>query len=165
MPQHSHNTVPFQHKKFKIVVVCDHLQSPANIGAIFRLCDAFGVSELLFTNKPDLTSSRLKRTARTTEQHVEFKVTDDIIASIKGFHDKGYVSVALEITESSIPLTKLATLIQDRSVLIIGNEKHGVSDEVLALAQYACHIDMFGKNSSMNVAQATAIALYELTKH
>ena len=51
------------------------------------------------------------------------------------------------------------------SMRTIGNERQGVSERILKQVQEVVHIEMFGKNSSMNVAQATAIALYELTKH
>jgi tRNA G18 (ribose-2'-O)-methylase SpoU len=47
----------------------------------------------------------------------------------------------------------------------LGNERLGVSEQLLKQVQHTAHIEMFGANSSMNVAQATAIALYELTKH
>ena len=49
-----------------------------------------------------------------------------------------------------------------RSVMVIGNEKDGVSEELLALCQTSIHIPMYGVNTSMNVAMATAIAVYGL---
>ena len=49
-------------------------------------------------------------------------------------------------------------------VLIIGNENHGVSDDLLRQSDIVLHIEMYGNNSSMNVTHAAAIALYELTK-
>jgi tRNA G18 (ribose-2'-O)-methylase SpoU len=48
--------------------------------------------------------------------------------------------------------------------LIIGNENFGLSKTVLDQCHDVLHIEMYGQNSSMNVVQATSIALYELCK-
>ena len=48
--------------------------------------------------------------------------------------------------------------------MLIGNEIDGISETFLKKSHQVIHIEMFGKNSSMNVVQATGIALYELTK-
>ena len=47
--------------------------------------------------------------------------------------------------------------------LIAGSEVSGISPELLEAAHQTAHIEMYGTNSSMNVVQATAIGLYELT--
>ena len=51
---------------------------------------------------------------------------------------------------------------QQKIALVIGNEQLGISAEVLELVQQTIHIEMFGKNSSMNVVQAAGIGLYSL---
>jgi tRNA G18 (ribose-2'-O)-methylase SpoU len=165
MLQHTHESTPVSTKKNTIILLCDGLQSPANIGAIFRLCDAFGVVEVVFNSPIDLSSNRLKRTARNTEKTVRYHIIGDIEATLLEFQQKNYTTVALEISENSVPLSQISTLEKKKLVLIIGNERTGVSEKILKNVQFVSHIEMFGTNSSMNVAQATAIALYELTKH
>ncbi|MDX1463908.1 MAG: TrmH family RNA methyltransferase [Marinirhabdus sp.] len=165
MTQHTHRTVPFSPKENDIYLLCDGIQSPANIGAIFRLCDAFGVKEIVFSQQPDLTSNRLKRTARNTENRTVYRVTDDMIGTLDMVSQKGYHTMALEISEHSIQLPKANALNHKKIALLIGNERSGVSAQLLNTVHEVVHIEMFGANSSMNVAQATAIALYELTKH
>lgn len=164
MLQHNHESTPFSDKKNNIVVLCDGLQSPANIGAIFRLCDAFGVAEVVFNTPIDLSSNRLKRTARNTEKIISYKIVEDLEAVLIKFQQKKYTTVALEISTNSVPLSKISNLKNDKIALVIGNERTGVSEKILRNVQHVTHIKMFGSNSSMNVAQATAIALYELTK-
>jgi tRNA G18 (ribose-2'-O)-methylase SpoU len=46
---------------------------------------------------------------------------------------------------------------------VVGSERNGIENEILKCANSIYHIPMFGQNSSMNVAQATSIALYEIT--
>ena len=165
MLQHDHASTPFIEKKHPVVVVCDGLQSPANIGAIFRLCDAFGVLELIFNNPIDLSSNRLRRTARNTYTTVKHTSSTNILETISKFQQDGFTVITLEISEKSVSIATLSTLSKQKMVLIIGNERTGVSEEILNNTNLIVHIPMYGKNSSMNVAQATAIALYELTKH
>ncbi|MFT4848262.1 MAG: tRNA G18 (ribose-2'-O)-methylase SpoU [Sediminicola sp.] len=160
--QHSHTTTPFSKNKFPLIVLCDGLNSPANIGGLFRVCEAFGVAQILFFNGSiDINSSRLKRTARETHKSVDYAICDDINTTVKAFIKKGYEIIALEISDISIPSESI-TLDKNAIVLVIGNERLGVSEEILALTSKHMHIEMYGKNSSMNVVQATGIALYTL---
>ncbi len=160
--QHSHTSTPFSNKIFPVVVLCDGLSSPANIGGLFRICEAFGVEQILFSNgNIDFNSSRLKRTARETYKSVDYAICDDITITLKGLIKKGYDIIALEISDISIPSERI-TLDKKAVVLIIGNEQFGVSEEILALTSKHMHIEMYGENSSMNVVQATGIALYTL---
>ncbi|QIE58476.1 TrmH family RNA methyltransferase [Rasiella rasia] len=165
MLQHNHKSTPFSEEKNDLILVCDNLQSPANIGAIFRLCDAFGVKKILSNVAFDMSSNRLKRTSRNTEKHIPFEITESLPARVVQLQQQGYVTIALEIATASIALPNLSLQSKQKIVLIIGNEKHGVSEELLSISDITTHIQMYGQNSSMNVAQATAIALYELTKH
>jgi len=71
--------------------------------------------------------------------------------------------VSLEITTDSRPI-HTHNFHQTPLALIIGDENHGISEAVLNQSDNVIHIDMFGQNSSMNVVQATSIALYEITK-
>lgn len=146
-----------------IILLCDHVKSPANIGAIFRLADAFAVSEIIFCGiSIDLTSSRLKKTARNTQESVRFHESETPIEKLKELHLKGYTSIALEITSQSIPIHSFDATDYDKLILVIGDERHGISPDVLNSTHHTLHIPMYGYNSSMNVAQATAIALYNL---
>lgn len=155
---HQHKNVDHQ-----IVLLCDHVKSPANIGAIFRLADAFQVSEIIFCGTSvDITSNRLKRTARNTQSMVRFHESESILKTLNQFHAESFISIALEITDKSMPIQNFQNTTSQNIVLIIGDENHGVSDAVLDTVHHTLHIPMYGANSSMNVAQATAIALYAL---
>ena len=161
--QHSHTTSPFSRNKFPITVICNGLQSPANVGSLFRICDAFGVQEIIFFNAViDFTSPRLRRTSRNTHERVPYLVKDHITSELKKLIDSGFTLIALEISSNSIPLEEL--LIPNQKIgLIIGNEKDGISPDVLEKVSQTIHIEMYGNNSSMNVVQATGIALHSIT--
>lgn len=160
--QHSHSTNPFLPKKFPVILICDGIQSPANVGGLFRLCDAFGIQEITFCNATiDFTSARLRKTSRNTHERVSYSVKDDIVSELKNVRKKGYYLIALEICDKSIPLEELS-IANQKIALIIGNEQHGISNDVLEEVKLTTHIEMFGSNSSMNVVQATGIALHSI---
>ena len=157
--QHIINT----HQK-EIILICDHISSPANQGALFRLADAFGVREILFVgSEPDLKSSRLKKTARNTHNTVPYSYFEAEQELLNYLKDLEYNLIALEITNDSKPITQI-DMKQKKLAILLGNEQHGVQNIFLSKANEVAHIPMFGSNSSMNVAQAAAIALFELTR-
>ena len=162
--QLSHNQFVLSSHSKEIIILCDHIHSPANQGAIFRLADAFGVKEILFIGAPiDIQSARLKKTARSTQQHITYSHHECVTTQLKHLQEEGYQCLALEITDASIPISQLS-ITQDKIVLILGNEQEGVSQDVLKDVDKVMHIPMYGQNSSMNVAQAAAIALYHISQ-
>jgi tRNA G18 (ribose-2'-O)-methylase SpoU len=162
--QLSHSSNPFTKQQFPIVLICDGVKGPANIGSIFRIAEGFGVQEIIFGNADiDFTSGRLKKTARDTHTKVPYSLSDDLQGVVSHFREGGYFIAALEITEQSIALGKFNWNRKDKLALIVGNEAHGVSESLLNVTDKVYHIELYGENSSMNVAQATSIALYELT--
>jgi len=163
--QLKHLNSSFSEFNFEIILLCDGVNSPANMGSLLRVADSFGVKKVLFSKVIiNIESSRLKRTARSTQKWVAIESNVDAQLVLKDYLDKGFVPVALEITETSIPLEKINFSDLEKVLLIIGDESSGVSDSILKACKFQTHITMFGKNSSMNVSQATAVALYEITK-
>ncbi|TYP74197.1 TrmH family RNA methyltransferase [Aquimarina intermedia] len=165
MTQQLHHTSDaFQKRAHPIVLICDHIGSPANIGSIFRLADSFGVSHIYFIGEHiAIESKRMERTARATHKIVSYDVLPDATSLLPELRGKGYAVVALEITDTSTPIHNYKINQEQPIALILGEENTGVSQELLAQADTSVHINMYGNNSSMNVAMATGIALYELT--
>jgi tRNA G18 (ribose-2'-O)-methylase SpoU len=88
----------------------------------------------------------------------------DGIDPLINLRDSGYQIVALEITNTSIPL-RLGSF-QQKTCLVIGNEKSGIPEDILDVAHCSYHIEMTGGHiSSLNVSVAASIALYEMTQY
>ena len=83
---------------------------------------------------------------------------------IDGLIRKGYRIISLELTTESLPINEVKFNLDMPIALIVGDERFGISDELLSKSHRVVHIEMFGHNSSMNVAQATNIALFEITR-
>ena len=163
MSQLTHYTSNFKKKKHPITLVCDNINNAPNIGSLFRIADAFGVEELIFCGDNIPIGKRMTKTSRSTEKYVSYRIEPNINEVVKSLKSSHYI-LSLEITDSSIDLTDFKLETDKPVALVLGDENFGVSDSVLKLSDTILHINMFGNNSSMNVVQATSIALYELVK-
>ena len=91
-------------------------------------------------------------------------MVSDLKTKILQLKAENYKIVSLEITNNSQALDSFQLPKNTPIALIVGDENFGVHEDILALSDAVVHITMFGQNSSMNVVQATNIALYEFTK-
>lgn len=106
----------------------------------------------------------MTKTSRSTEKYVNHSINEAIETQIQDLRANNYYLIALEITENSQALSEFKLQTKQPIALILGDENFGVSETILEQVDAVIHINMFGNNSSMNVVQATSIALYEITK-
>jgi tRNA G18 (ribose-2'-O)-methylase SpoU len=82
-----------------------------------------------------------------------------------GLHElkeMGFSTVAMALTDNSVPLDHTSLKKEARLALIMGTEGDGLSDATIAEADYVVRIPMFHQVDSLNVAAATAVAVWEL---
>ena len=106
---------------------------------------------------------KMIKTSRSTEKYVSYQLSKNILEVIENYKNS-HILIGLEITSSSLPLREFTFNTQKPLAIIVGNENFGISEQVLSHFDQTLHITMYGQNTSMNVVQATAIALYEITK-
>ena len=136
-----------------------------NVGALFRIADALGVEHLHLTGSSPLPPDpKIRRSARSAERHVPWSHAVDPLDVVSALKARGWRIVALELSTRSVPLDELAVAEGDRVCLVVGAENVGVSQALLDVADATVHISMRGHNSSMNVANACAIATYEIAR-
>lgn len=162
--QLTHQENQFERKTFPIVLVCDHIYFQQNIGSLFRISEAFGVENIIFLGRDiPLTPRKINKTSRSTHLHVPHTVIEETSELIDYLIKSNFEIIALEITSNSKPLKEVVIPQNKKIALLIGSEIDGISNELLKISNQIIHIEMFGKNSSMNVVQATSICLYEIT--
>lgn len=164
MKQLNHHNSNFKKKTHPITLVCDSITNAPNIGSLFRIADAFSIEKIIFCGENISLGKRMTKTSRSTEKFVNHITEIQIDKVIKNLKEANQYLIALEITESSTELSHYKLDTNQPIALILGDENFGVSDTILKQMDAVIHINMFGNNSSMNVVQATSIALYELTK-
>jgi tRNA G18 (ribose-2'-O)-methylase SpoU len=161
--QLKHQDSPFERKTFPITLVCDNIYFQQNIGSLFRICEAFGVEKIIFLGKNiPLNPRKINKTSRSTHLHVPYCIMAEIKDLIDYLLNSNFEIIALEITNTSKPLKEVSIPTSKKIALIVGSEVNGICNEILSISNQTVHINMFGENSSMNVVQATSIALYEL---
>ncbi len=148
-----------QKERTPISLLLDGLDNPRNIGMIFRLAEAARL-KCVYTYKMEglSNSKKLVRAARSADRYLDIR-TIKTLEEIKKLKAENEL-VGLEITTKSRSFT---TYHPARPVvLILGNEKTGISQELIDLSDQCIHIPMLGLKTSMNVAVATGIAVYHL---
>ncbi|PKQ46152.1 TrmH family RNA methyltransferase [Confluentibacter flavum] len=162
--QLTHYNTNFQKHKFPIILVCDNVTNAPNMGSLFRTADAFGIEKLILCGENIVLGRKIAKTSRATEKVVTYDIFESASKAVEDLKNAGYQIISLEITNSSQPIHSYTFSTENPIVLVIGDENFGVSEAILKNSDAIIHIDMFGQNSSMNVVQATNIALYEITK-
>ncbi|MFV8325839.1 TrmH family RNA methyltransferase [Flavobacterium sp. ZS1P14] len=161
--QLGHQDISFDRKTFPITLVCDNIYFQRNIGSLFRISEAFGVEKIIFLGKNiPLNPRKINKTSRSTHLHIPYSVIGETKELIDYLLATNYEIIALEITNTSKPLQEIVIPTSKKIALIVGSEINGICNEILTISNQTVHINMFGENSSMNVVQATSIALYEL---
>lgn len=162
--QLKHEENQFKETQFPITLVCDNIVFQQNIGSLFRIGEAFGIEKIIFLGKDiPLNPRKINKTSRSTHLHVPHSVIEEKDALISYLQENNYEIISLEIASTSKTLKEVILPSSKKIALVVGSEINGISEELLAISNQIVHINMFGQNSSMNVVQATSIALYEFT--
>jgi len=149
--------------KHPVCLLLNDFESPANVGSIFRLADAFGIEKIFLTGTSPVPPNRkMMRTSRATEKFVPYEYKESVEVVVNDLKSQSYRVISLEITSSSTNIRQLDLSKKDKVCLILGSENKGVNHQLLALSDETVHIPMLGENSSINVASACAIAVFEM---
>jgi tRNA G18 (ribose-2'-O)-methylase SpoU len=145
-----------------ITVVLDGVTQNYNIGAIFRLCDAFLVQQLVICGtKVNLRKRKLVQAAQGTQHWVPWSERQHAVEAIGNAKARGDWVVAAEQTTASLRPEQL--VVKFPVCLVLGGEHSGVSAEAMEAADAVVAIPMLGMANSLNVATAAAILLYWLS--
>ncbi len=144
----------------RLAVLLDSVAQPFNVGSIVRSAAAFGADHLwLCGNTAPLGHPGVSKTALGTQRLVEATVEPNPVAAAKAAASAGLRVVAVELADGAVPLHE-APLDGD-VCLAVGNEDHGCTAALLAVADAVAYIPLTGRVGSLNVAVAAAIAMAE----
>lgn len=130
-----------------------------NIGAIFRSAAALGIDGIALT----MTScDPLNRRAVRVSMGTVFQVPWTWIESPSQLRPMGFKTVALALTERSVPIDDVDLNRERRLAIVLGTEGDGLSDAVIGDADYVARIPMCHGVDSLNVAAASAVAFWQL---
>lgn len=139
------------------IIVADGLRTPENVGALIRLAANVGSTKVIIVGSDDMRENKIRRTACMAWDYVSLIRTE--AANLPELIPSDYSIVAIETAPDATSL--YATPLPRKVALLVGSEVHGVSPEVLSMCHECRYIPMTGPDTSMNVSQAAAVALFE----
>ncbi len=139
----------------ELVVACAPVRSNINLSRIVRVAGCSGVRRVIVCGHAKI----IGKIARDGADTVEVDVHRTLPPVLKELKQDGFQLVGLEQTTNSSSLHTFA--FPRRTALIVGNERAGLTDDVLVLLDHVVEIPVYGLPFSYNVATATAMALYE----
>lgn len=155
----------FEHQRHKpprelaearpLLLVCAPMRSNINLSRIARAASCCGLTEIICTGPAKLERS-IARDGADTIRIVTHRTLPPVL---KGLKQNGYHLVGLEQTTDSVDIHHYQ--FPRQTALVIGNERTGLTDDVLELLDDVVEIPVWGLPYSYNVATATAMALYE----
>ena len=145
-----------------LIVICDELSDPHNLGAIIRTAECAGAHGVIIPKRRSvgLTAVVAKASAGAVEYMKVAKV-NNITAAIQELKQKG-VWVFGTAAEGSIPMYQAD--LKGATAIVIGSEGDGMSRLVRENCDVTVHIPMSGKISSLNASNAASILLYEAVR-
>ena len=144
-----------------LLLICEHVEKPGNLGAMLRTADAAGVSAVIAARPvTDWGNPNVVRASKGTvfSVPVASSGTDEVVGWLA---ERGITLVATT-PDTDVLLTDLD--LTGPVALAVGSEKYGLSDELLAAADVRAKLPMAGRVNSLNVATTAAIALYEAVR-
>ncbi len=144
-----------------ISLLFDGVQNPDNFGAIIRSARAFGVKNVICGNGcADIYGRRVMRASMGAALHIGSTYVGDVVATCRKLADEGGRIIATLPSPTASSLFEFS--FRDGDVIVIGNEGHGISDAVIAVATDMLYIPMAEGQESLNAASAAAVILYEV---
>jgi tRNA G18 (ribose-2'-O)-methylase SpoU len=133
------------------------------VGAIFRSVAGIGADAVLITaNCSDPLYRRSIRVSMGTVLQVPWARIGDWESTRELFTENGFTVAALALAEGAISLRDFAGSRPERVALVLGTEGEGLTAEALAVSDVVVRIPMANGVDSLNVAAASAVALYAL---
>jgi TrmH family RNA methyltransferase len=154
--------IPSQNRKVSegLILAMDAIRDPGNLGTIIRLCDWFGVTQLVCS--------------MDTADCFNPKVVQATMGSIARVHVQ-YTNLSAYLKDASLPVyggvldgkNIYTSELPKNAIIVLGNEANGISGEIMKRLTHKITIPQFGashQTESLNVATATAILLSEFNR-
>ena len=140
-PESLYNSIP------RPIILADNLLTPDNMGSMIRLSDNIGASEL----------SRVRKCAASSKDNIKWYFTEENDLRKLVPSNKKIVAIETATNATNIYETELPA----DAAFIVGNESHGIHEEILNQCDMVVYIPIPGPTRSLNVSHAASVALFE----
>lgn len=145
-----------------LIVALDQATDPQNIGAILRSAAAFGAQAVIIPDKnaPEVTGAMAKAACGALERIAFIRVTN-LSRSLKTLKEEGFWSVGLD-GYADVMLSKID--LKGKTILVMGSEGSGLRRLTKEKCDFLAKIPISQAVESLNLSNATAVALYEIAR-
>ena len=147
----------------KKAMILESVRDPGNIGTIFRNAVALGVEKMIISSDcADIYSPKVVRASMGAIFKLDICVVDDLIETVENLKQDGRRVLATALDDKALVLGKDKVGADD--VIVLGNEGHGMSQKLIDACSDILFIPMNENTESLNVAMASAIIMWEISK-
>ncbi|GFH11335.1 SpoU_methylase domain-containing protein [Haematococcus lacustris] len=164
-------------RTYSVLPVVEGLYDMGNLSAVCRSADAFGMGAVHCIKhkldkykqsarqsgrpqrRPQRSHQRRQLTVRRADKWLDVQVWPDTPSCVTAIKAAGYQLVVTHLNAASIPIQEVDW--SRPTAFVLGNEKSGVSEEMVAAADHLAVIPMAGFVESFNISVAAALVMYE----
>lgn len=153
----------------KRIAILENVMNPTNIGAIFRSAAALGMDAVLMT--PGCSNPLYRRAIRVsmgTVFQIPWTFFDEELKwpydGMKILKNMGFKTAAMALTDNSVSIDNKELLSQEKLAIILGTEGEGLMAETIEASDYTVKIPMANGVDSLNVAAASAVAFWQISR-
>lgn len=149
--------------KSKLIVMCDQLEDPHNLGAILRTVDAVdGDGVIVGKHRGVGLTDTVAKVSTGAIHSVPVVQVTNLVKTLETLKDAGYWVIAAENGVNAVSYTDFN--VDMPIVLVVGSEGRGISRLVKEASDVLVTIPMNGTVNSLNVSVATGILLYDIMR-
>ena len=152
-------TKMLNHRQPELTVCLEKVHKPHNLAAIIRTADAVGVTDVHATWQDKAMKLSGNKSATGSQNWVNVHSHDSITDAVHALRAQGMQIIATNLSATAVDFREVDYT--KPTAILLGQEKTGITDEALALADQDVIIPMVGMCQSLNVSVASALILYE----
>ncbi|MGF7233048.1 TrmH family RNA methyltransferase [Arachidicoccus sp.] len=154
----------FNNRQTDLTIVFENVQDPHNISAVLRTCESVGIQDIYILNHtiplhPKFGKELGTRSSSSAWKWLTIHNFDNVLDCVQDLKENGFKLMATHLASDAIDLYDVD--FRKKIALIFGNERKGVSNQMLALCDGNFLIPQVGIIQSLNISVACAVSLYE----
>ncbi len=159
------NTLSYTKDTFDVrecerIIILDSLQDPGNVGTVIRTALALGYDRVILSDKSaDVLNPKTLRASMGALFSLQISVATSLVDLISALRESGRRVYAAELRDNALSLDEIS--IDETDVFVIGNEGHGISEEVSFLCDNSVYIPISEKSESLNAAIAATVLMWQ----
>ena len=152
-------------KKIPLTLVLDNVRSAHNVGACFRIADAFLLEKIYLCGITAAPPHKaIHKTALGAEEHVQWAHVKDTSTAVHKLQASGHQVLAVEQTTASQPLQTFVPRAGQPYALVFGHEVTGVQETVVSICDGHIAIPQQGVKHSLNVSVCAGIVVWTVAQ-